>query len=308
MPTISPRDLSAITTSAVAATPKQATPMPDKQASPVDTSVQQQGVEEKKPETAKSDDLSAKIALAKREKAIREMQKRYEADRQKFEAEKEEIRRSARAEMLGTIQKDPFKVIGEAGLTPEQLTNFMLNQPKPEEQRIMALQEEIRALKLAQEENMSQAKKAETERYQEARKNVRVQLERLVDGNDQFENIKADEAFDAVIDLMELTYKEEGYLMKPEEAALKVEQHLIDSYYERSQRKSVLSRLQKVAPPSQGEAQQKNPTSQQQNSPLTTLSNRNAVSSSSRLTPEERRQRAIMRAQGLDPDATGKLA
>lgn len=258
--------------------------------------------------------LAAKFAaLAKREKAIRQqMKSREESFRQREEALK-----AKESEYLNKyIPKDklaqsPFEVLQENGVTDEQIAQYLMGRPTGTDAEVLTLKKEIAALRAEQDEVKTQFKTADTERYEQAKKQIKTEVDHLVDKDttSAFEVIKArgDVAKLAVVDLIEEVYKSEGYLMSPEEAALEVENHLLEQAVQEHQAFSKMQKIKdKINPPAPVEAQEKQPLKQpgmqvtpsQRQEAQQTLSNRMVQTATKPLTWKEKRERAIAAFQG----------
>lgn len=238
----------------------------------------------------KEDALSPKFAaLARKEKAIRERTRALEAERAQLKSQMEEVE-SFRG-WKTKIKADPLSALTEAGISYDDLTNALLNQGKPEDLQFKKLQAEIESLKNAQERQQSDAKKAQDEQYQRAKKQISTEVSLLVDGDEAFETIKSMQAQDSVVELIETTFKEDGVLMSVEDAAKEVEEYLMEQALTMARLKKVQSKL---APTPPAEVEQKQPHTQQKQQ-LNTLSNRIPVSTGK---GPSARERAIAAFQG----------
>lgn len=236
--------------------------------------------------------FSPKFAvLARKEKALRQQSREIEAQREALSREQAEIQQAKT--WKSRLAEDPLSVLQEAGLNYDQLTQLILNQNNPENLQYQKIRQEFEQKLKAQEEyTKNQFEQQQTQQYTQAKTQIRNEVSSLVDSDEAFEAIRAngDVAKDAVVELMEQTFKDEGYLMGVEEAVQAVEDHLIEQAYELSKLKKVQS---KFAPPP--EVVQK-PSEPQK--PLQTLSNRITPSTTPPLNERERKQRAILAFQG----------
>lgn len=250
----------------------------------------------------KDDFLSPKFAaLARQEKQIRAERERLKREKEAFEAEKQ-------ARLNGYIPKEKFKAnplaaIEEAGLTYDELTQSLLSAPQAQvDPTVRALQAEIAELKGQLGQFTKKQEETQSQAYQQALETIRHKVKGLVGSSTEFETIKALGQEDAVVALIEETFKSDGYVMTEEEAAREVEEHLVEEAIRMASLEKVKKKLAPTtaesAPTSQAEplAQEKQaPTQQPQIKTLT-----NAVNSTAprRLTERERRERAILAAQG----------
>lgn len=243
------------------------------------------------PKTAQQDPMSPQFAaLARKEKAIREQARQIQAEKAEMKARLEQIENESNSKWKQRISQNPWDVMIEAGLTPEQATNMILNQPKPEEIELQKLRKEIESLKNSQDDSKNLFKKQQDEQYQQAKKQINNEVKMLVDSDETYETIKHMGAQDAVTELIEQTFLQDGYLMDVEKAAQEVEEYLVDHSLKLARLKKVQSRLAPVVETTQ---KQEIPQKQQSN----TLSNR-MTPTTKPLTDRERKERAILAFQG----------
>lgn len=235
--------------------------------------------------------------LAKKEKALRmkahQQEQNYRAREQAILA-KEEAAKSQNTQDLSRyiskdrFQNDPLGALADAGLTYDQITQLALNGNQAQDPRYLQLAEQVKALK---EEQVS-ARKAYDDQQLESRAQAIRQMERqakdLITNDPAFETIKEYGATKHVIKLIERTFDEDGILLTVEEAALKVEEHLMEKAIRLSRLNKVQQRLKPAA--SKSATQQQTVPQQQGMKTLT-----NAVGSTK---PLSTRERAILAAKG----------
>lgn len=248
----------------------------------------------------KDDFLSPKFAaLARQEKQIR-------AERQKFKAEKEAFEAEKSARLNGYIPKDKFKsdplsALEEAGMSYDDLAKQLLEAPQAQvDPTVRALQAKVEALTSQLSQFTKQAEESKSTAYQQALETIRHKVNGVVEANPtEFEMIKTLEQSDAVVALIEETFKADGYVMSEEEAAREVEDHLLSEAIRMAALEKVKKKLAPApaaeTPQAETAAPQQLETKQPQ---LTTLTNSVASTGGKRLTEAERRQRAILAAQG----------
>lgn len=250
----------------------------------------------------KDDFLSPKFAaLARQEKQIRAERQRLKAEKDAFEVEKQ-------ARLNGYIPKEELRkntlaTLESAGLSYDDLTKQLLDAPQGQiDPTVRALQAQVQELtgKLAQFSQKQE--ESQTAAYKQALDTIRHKVKGVVEVNPEFELIKALDQHEAVVALIEETFKADGYVMTEEEAAREVEEHLAEEAIRMASLEKV---KKKLAPPpaeepptSQGSmpAPQKQAPSQQPQ--LRTLSNAVNSTATRRLSDRERRERAILAAQG----------
>lgn len=205
-----------------------------------------------------------------------------------------------------SLVSDPIGTLGTYGLNQEQLTQMLLNSPDLTQQQIRQLQTQIKSLTEAQTKQSEQLKQGQEESYNQAIKQIKNEVKMMVDGNDEFETIKAMGAQDSVVELIKQTFDTEGYLMTNEEAAKEVENYLIEEAFKFTELKKIKARL---SPPPEVKADIK-PQAQPQNnsqykvttkapippSQVQTPTLSNEMKSASK--PLSARERAILAFQG----------
>ncbi len=192
-------------------------------------------------------------AIIRREKAmrakIRESEQeiaRYKAQAAELEALKQKDltyaeQETARQERLKT---DPIGYLTEQGLTQDQITQAMLNQPGPESQLIKQLSDKIARLEKTQQDEIARQQKDANDNYQNALKTIQRNVDQLVNSNpDKYESIKANEASKSVTTYIEKVWKEEGVILDTAEAAEEIEDYLTEKALGLTRLKKIQSKL-----------------------------------------------------------------
>jgi hypothetical protein len=277
----------------------QATPAPSLgNPEQADTQGSPQGLPQEQTEQTKPDPLSPKFAmLAKREKAMRERMRQIEAREQALKSKETEV--TSQGSWKDRLKSDFYGTAIEAGLSPDEIATLLLNQPKPEDLKLTEIQREIQALKQQQEQERKQIQDAQAQQYEQAKNQIRKEITLLVDGDESFETIKAMDATEAVLELIEQTYNSDSYVMSVADAAREVEDYLVEQAVSYAKLKKIQSKLAPPAPAEPTlESEKPNPHSQLKPS-MQTLSNRNTPSSNAKpLTAKDRRERAIAAFKG----------
>lgn len=243
------------------------------------------------PEAPKVDAMSPQFAaLARKERAIREQSRQIQIEKQEMKARMEQFENESNSKWKQKITSNPWDALLEAGLTPDQATNIILNQPKPEEIEFQKLRKEIEALKLSQDDSKNQQKKQQDDQYQQAKKQINNEVKMLVDSDETFETIKHMGAQEAVTELIEQTFQQDGYIMDVESAAKEVEEYLIDHSLKLARLKKVQARLSPMTDVNQKQIPNQKPQ-------MNTLSNRMNPSTKP-LNDKERKERAIRAFRG----------
>lgn len=237
--------------------------------------------------------LSSQYAqLARKEKALRAQAQSIKAREDALKLaeapkapQREEID-PAKYISIEEFRKSPFKYLQQTGVTYDQVTQEALNAPSPEAMQMMqtveALKAEIQALKTDQEGTKKNYAEQQDAQYKQAVNQIRAEVKQLVFTNDAYEACKATNSVDDVVELIEKTFKEDGYLMSVEDATKQVEDYLEEEAYKLSQLKKIQARLK---PKGQEDPAAKE-ANQDPKQPQKTLSN--AMSGSRQLTARER--------------------
>lgn len=281
---IAPEDLSALQP------PSQSPQTPDAPSEPTP--------EPKPPET----ESSQFVALARRERALRAKAQQQE---QAFKA-REEALAKREAELQGSkpdtsqyIHRDRIKanalaVLNEEGITYEQLTQQEIDRgqvPQAVQDRLALLESRIAKQDEELANSRKQAQEQQGEAYRAAKQQITQDVTHIVKTNPDFETIKATNSIKDVVELIEETFREEGRIMDVEEAALEVENHLLEEIDKLTELEKIKKRREARIATSQSPNTQ-SPTPKQPQ-PMKTLTN--ATSSSRQLSA---RERAVMAFKG----------
>jgi len=244
-------------------------------------------------------------ALARQQKAQRSQQRVYEQQRQQFESERQAFAKERqeleqhKAELeqgrgwKQRIQSDPYGVLLESGLTADQVASLMLNQPNVADQHTTVLQRKVAELEAKLQKTDKTFQDTQEQQYQDAKKQIRNDVLMAVDADPAFETVKAMGAHDAVVELIEQTFTEDGRLMSVEEATAEVEEYLVQQALSIAGLGKIKSRLNPPAQVPQEPMKQQQVQKQGQ-----TLSNRMVPQTTKSSSASERRQRAILAFQG----------
>lgn len=237
--------------------------------------------------------LSSQFAvLARKEKALRAKVQAQEAaikQREELLRLKEESIKSKEAEYASKyiskdkLTQDTLTALGEAGLSYDDITQLMLNQPSPEKaaetQYLKKLEAKIAALENGQNETKKSFEEQQQQSYKQAVEQIKSETKNLVISDSNFEMIRETNSVDDVVELIEATFKEDGILMTVQEAAQAVEDHLLEEALKIARIKKLQSRLNPV----KAEAPKSPETPQKSIKTLT-----NSVASQRTLTARER--------------------
>lgn len=235
--------------------------------------------------------------LAKRERAFRAQQRQFQQQQQAFKAEQEKATKS-QVSPDSYIPKDRLKsdfinAAIEAGMTHEEMAQQLLNN-RPESMEIRKLNAKIAALETKLGGTLDEVRGSQTKAYEQAIKQVSRDVKVTTHGNEAFEiiNSKGQLGQDAVTEYIKTTYEEDGILLSAEEAAQEVEEYLLEEATSLLKLKKVQAKL--APPEAPKNPEQKTPPQKTQ-----TLTQSASTSTSAKSSAAERRNRAILAAQGL---------
>lgn len=227
-------------------------------------------------------------AIARKERALRDQKRQFDAERQAFKSEQEAAKAKQTQEQNGFVSKDklvkdPWSVLNEAGITYDQLTNQALNPPSEQDRLIQEMRAEIQELKVATKQVNTNIEQRDSQAYNQAVAQIRTDVANLVKADPNFETIKETRSVNDVVQLIEQTFKQDGVLLSIEEAAQAVEDHLIEEAMKITKIKKIQQRL---APPTQQKPKAESKSNEQTQPQLKTLTN--AVGSTRPLSNKER--------------------
>lgn len=261
-------------------------------------------------QTKEETPLSTQYAiLARKEKALRLKVQELKAKEEALKSQENAYKAKEQEYLNKYIPKDrltqdPLSVLNEAGLTYDQLTQLLLaRETQPQQTQSMPqndplvkkLEEEIKAIRQAQEDAQKKYVEDQNRAYQEALANMKRETEMLVKDSSDYELVRELGHTQDVVDLIEKTFKDEGILLSVEQAAREVEDYLVEEALKINRLKKVQSRLTPpTAAPKQEVSQQQQQTVKPNEQPtIKTLTN--SVSTVGKLSA---RERAILAFKG----------
>lgn len=224
-------------------------------------------------------------ALAKKEQMLVRQAQAMKAENAKIREELEQYKAQTASKMSTEeynrrLLTDPTSL----GLTYDQLGQLYLAQGDPAQTQMRQFQNKIAELEQKIAQSGTAQEQATKAAYDQALKQISIEAQALVAEGDAYEVVRSTNSVDAVVELIEATYKEEGVLMSVEAAAKEVEDYLI----EQALATAKLAKIQaKIMPPAAEPV--KSAPSQKQN----TLTNGLQQASSGPLSAKDRRARAI---------------
>lgn len=181
--------------------------------------------------------------LASKEAGLRKREQEIRAERDSW---KSKVERLDRLERLKA--EDPEAALQELGLDYDQITERRLKSFGGETDRtVQTLQKELQELK-AQLQNKDQA--AEQERVGQELQRAHAEVRKICEADD-FELIRANDSYDLVLDTAAEYFHATGKMVRLEDAAKHVEQHLEQKLERILAAKKVANRMKPPAPESE---------------------------------------------------------
>lgn len=250
----------------------------------------------------KEEPLSQQYAvLARKERQLRaKAQQQEQAFKQREEALRQRESEYAKKEAeygQNFVAKDRLKqdllgVAEELGISYDEITQAAMTQSSldPNVRRLVS-QMEAKIAKLEAEAAKTQKSftDSQADNYKQAVKQIEMDTRALVRNNPEFETIKATNSVMDVVELIEKTFNQDGILLTVEEAALAVEEELVNE----ATKIASLSKIQRKLKPATAPAPKAPDANSKKPNEMKTLTN--AVGSSQKLSA---RDRAILAFSG----------
>lgn len=185
-------------------------------------------------------------ALAKQKRA-------FQLEKAEFERQKAEQATRSNGfdpeQFKARMQSDPLGVLQEHGVTYDALTEAILSDKNQENPKILALEQQIKALK----EGVDKTFQTNEQRAEEsALTEMLYEAEALSKEGEDFEMIRSEDAYDQVLRLIHKTYKDTGRVLDVRDAMNKIENTLMA----RAEKLASINKVRnKIAPPSPPPAQ-----------------------------------------------------
>lgn len=292
-------------------------------------------VPEAQTEEKSAEVLSPKYAaLAREQKALRLRQRKLE-ERERMIQEKESKYQSesflSKDALREKAKSDFGGILEELGLTPDQAATFLLSQPQQLDPTILEMKKSLQTQTSEFEKLKKQIEESQTKSYEQAVSEIRKDVKHLVGANEEFELIKSTGSEETVVEFIRQYHETSGELLSTEEAAKQVEEYLFEQTFPLMKLKKIQAKWNEPSPsqdattdvpsqlgataPSTAQASQpqgarngnnnirversaqSGPEPFRHKHSVRTLTNATGTTSKP-LTYEERRQRAILRAQG----------
>lgn len=185
--------------------------------------------------------LSPQLALLAKQKRALQVKERELQEREKALLSKDSGNPSIE---VARLKSEPLRVLLENGVTYEQLTEAILNNPGGQNSEVMALKQEIEALRQGLDKKFA-------DRDADGEKQVLAEMQReanlIVGQNDDFELVRETKSVPKAIELIRRTHRETGELLDVTEALRLVEEEL----FKDAQRLAQLKKIQAQFAPQQ---------------------------------------------------------
>lgn len=230
--------------------------------------------------------------LARKERALRAKSQQQEQALKTKEAtwaqEKSALEQRVQELETGYIPKSSLKqaaleALQRGELSYDEITQEVMN---PTDPRITAnmsrLEKQVADLQAKLDRAAKGAEEQSNVQYKAALKQIETDVTNLVKVDPSFEMIKHTGSVRDVVELIEETYKQDGYVMTVEEAAQQVEEYLVEEASKLARVDKIKRRLAPAASTVKKEeaeqSQTQTPKPQQQSQPMKTLTNTNTGS------------------------------
>jgi hypothetical protein len=191
-------------------------------------------------------------------------EKRFQGEKQEFQQVKKQ---ASELENLRELAKSsPLEALESLGLSYDGLTRRVINDGNvPLEDKLAQQAQEIENLKEINRQNTLNRENREKSREQDrVRGDMIDKIRNLVENNDNYEMIKANDAYHTVIEVMEQQYAENGSILNFDEAADLVERYFGDQaerYYKSSKLRDRYKEHWQPTPPVAAQAEEPSPPS-----------------------------------------------
>lgn len=261
-------------------------------------------------EAAKEEALSPRFAaLARQQKQLRLQQEQVKAQEASVQKQLDEMKSKYETDYIpkSRFSNDLYGALSDAGINQEQLLQY-LNNPANNDPGYRALQAKITELESKVQEPMKMIEAEKSQAYKNAVEQLRQETVALVDTDTKFELIKNLGFSEEVVKTIEEEFKKTNRVMKPAEAAEKIENDLLEVILECAKLPKIQQKLMPVvepvaeeipvAPKKLGLQIEKKQAPQQAQQPIKTLTNAATSTPSKPLSAREKRERAILAFKG----------
>ncbi len=243
-------------------------------------------------------------ALAKKERSLRAEIQKFKSEREAWTNEQKQTTDKYKTDYVpkDRIKNEAIGVLIENGFSLDQIAKMTLEYNSNQDPRYSQLMARIDELEGKTKTIDSRISDDQTKAYEQALSQMRNEAKILIDSDPAYETVKTTGNVETIVQHIKRTYEEDGVLLSVEEAAKEVEDLLVEQALKLANVSKVKQRLQPTPEP----VAQPTAKPSVQNA-IKTLTHEMTSQSSAKpaMSDKDKRARAIMRAQGLDPD-TGK--
>lgn len=283
-----------------------------------------QGDAEQAPEASieqpKVDPNKARLMhLAKQQKMLRSEQVKFKAEQEAWKKEQEQRKSDYENNYVpkSRLKENAVQALLDAGVSADELTSSLINQPSPQDLELRELKAKLAALQADTDSIKNSSKEREDSQYQQVRSQMLNEAKIFVNSNQtDYELINKYGAQEAVIEYIEQIFhgvdQETGEaidhpyakaVMPIEEAAKEVEEYLLEQAIDLVKAKKVMSKINPAPPPAPAKGvpprRGSGPTiTTKAPPPINTLTHQTIPATTTKGTTEkDRRSRAILAFQ-----------
>lgn len=216
------------------------------------TSAEPQTIDPTAPEVPKQKDPNEKrwAHMARKEKELRAREMKFKSEMAAFESERMAAKQAS--EWKTRLSQKDFDVLKETGITQEDLTNYLVGQPNPQDPIVKELRAEIAALRGGQDAIKKDMEDKVSREYKQAIQNLSSEAQSAAKSDpERFELVNAnmEDAVGAATNLIEEIWKKTGRVITVEEALNDVEEYYLETLYNSfANSKKLKSKWQPVEP------------------------------------------------------------
>lgn len=180
------------------------------------------------------------LEMERKEILLRKQARALQDERKAFEQQKAAPKGMTAEEWKAQFLKNPEAL----GINRQEMADLYLTQPSEERQLVASLEAKIADLEARMGQSTKSIEEAQQQALSNALKQKRAETVNLVNSKpDVYEQVMRQDAHDAVVELIAATYKEDGILMSVEDAASRVEEHLLNRALKLADSKKVREKL-----------------------------------------------------------------
>ena len=253
---------------------------------------------ESKIETETQLSNSQMAILARKERALRakaqQQEQAIKAERETWQQEKARLEQRLQELETGYIPKSQLKaeameLVRRGELSYDEITQEVMNPTDPRiTSYISRLEKQVTDLQQKFEKASQSSQEAQTAQYQAAIKQIETDVKNLVKVDPSYEMIKHTNSVRDVVELIEETFKQDGYVMTVEEAAQQVEDYLVEEASKLARVEKIKKRLAPAASVKKEANEQQNADTNKNKQPQPMKTLTNAAGSTRKLSGKER--------------------